>query len=54
MQLMIQASSILVCTKPVDFRKAIDGLLDIVLSVLNSARRGPFQPQHKGPTWSAA
>ena len=32
MQLTIQAPSILVCTKPVDFRKAIDGLLDIVLS----------------------
>ena len=35
MQLTIQAPSILVCTKPVDFRKAIDGLLDIVLSDLN-------------------
>jgi transposase len=32
MQLMIQAPSILVCTKTVDFRKSIDGLLDIVLS----------------------
>lgn len=35
MQLTIQAPSILVCTKPVDFRKAIDGLLDLVLSDLN-------------------
>ena len=35
MQLTIQAPSILLCTKPVDFRKAIDGLLDIVLSDLN-------------------
>lgn len=34
MQLSLQAPSILVCTKPVDFRKAIDGLLDIVLSDL--------------------
>jgi transposase len=32
---MIQAPSILICTKPVDFRRAIDGLLDIVLSDLN-------------------
>lgn len=35
MQLTIQAPSILLCTKPVDFRKAIDGLVDIVLSDLN-------------------
>jgi transposase len=34
MQLTIQAPSILVCANPVDFRKAIDGLLDIVLSDL--------------------
>jgi len=34
MQLKINAPSILVCVKPVDFRKAIDGLLDIVLSDL--------------------
>jgi len=34
MQLSLEAPSILVCTKPVDFRKAIDGLLDIVLSDL--------------------
>jgi transposase len=35
MQLTIQAPSILLCTRPVDFRRAIDGLLDIVLSDLN-------------------
>jgi transposase len=35
MQLTIHAPSILLCTKPVDFRKAINGLLDIVLSDLN-------------------
>ena len=35
MQLSIQAPSILLCTQAVDFRKAIEGLLDIVLSNLN-------------------
>jgi transposase len=35
MQLTIQAPSILLCTRAVDFRKAIDGLLDVVLSDLN-------------------
>jgi len=35
MQLSLQAPSILVCTKPVNFCKGIDGLLDIVLSDLN-------------------
>ena len=35
MQLMIQSPSILLCTKPVDFRKAIDGLVGIVLTDLN-------------------
>lgn len=35
MQLSIQAPSILLCTKPVDFRRSIDGLLDVVLSELN-------------------
>ncbi len=39
MQLTIQAPSILICIKPVDFRKAIDGLLDIVLSDLNADPR---------------
>jgi transposase len=34
MQLMINAPSILVCTRAVDFRRAIDGLIDIVLSEL--------------------
>jgi len=34
MQLTIQAPSILVCREPVDFRKSINGLLDIVLSDL--------------------
>ena len=35
MQLTIEAPSILICTKPVDFRKSINGLLDIVQSDLN-------------------
>ena len=35
MQLSIQAPSILLCTQSVDFRKSIDGLLDVVLSNLN-------------------
>jgi len=35
MQLTIQAPSILLCANSVDFRKAIDGLLDIVLSNLD-------------------
>ena len=34
MQLVINAPSIVVCTRAVDFRKAIDGLIDIVLSEL--------------------
>jgi transposase len=34
MQLSLKAPSILICTKPVDFRKSIEGLLDIVLSDL--------------------
>jgi transposase len=34
MQLTIESSSILICTKPVDFRKAIDGLIDVILSEL--------------------
>lgn len=34
MQLTIDAPSILVCTVSVDFRKSIDGLLDIVVSNL--------------------
>ena len=34
MQLTLDSSSILVCTKPVDFRKAIDGLTDVILSEL--------------------
>lgn len=35
MQLLIDAPSILLCTKSVDFRKSIDGLLDIIVSNLN-------------------
>lgn len=35
MQLMINASSILVCAKAVDFRKGIDGLIGLVLSELH-------------------
>lgn len=35
MQLSIQAPSILVCTQPVDFRRAVNGLLDVVLSDLS-------------------
>ncbi len=34
MQLRIQSPSIIICTRFVDFRKAINGLLDIVLSDL--------------------
>jgi len=34
MQLSIDAPSILICTKRVDFRKSIDGLLDIIVSNL--------------------
>lgn len=32
MQLTINAPSILICTQAVDFRKSIDGLIDVVLS----------------------
>lgn len=35
MQLTIDAPTILVCTKPVDFRRAIDGLVSVVLSEFN-------------------
>lgn len=35
MQLLINAPSILVCTESVDFRKSIDGLLDVIVSSLN-------------------
>lgn len=35
MQLSIHAPSILIYTRPVDFRKSIDGLVDIVLSSLS-------------------
>ena len=35
MQLTINASLIYICTQPVDFRKAIDGLVDIVVSRFN-------------------
>ncbi len=34
MQLTIEGPSILVCSYPVDFRRAINGLIDIVLSEL--------------------
>ena len=34
MQLSINAPSILICTQSVDFRKSIDGLLDIIVSNL--------------------
>lgn len=34
MQLTIQAASIWVCTHPVDFRKSIDGLMEVVMSGL--------------------
>jgi transposase len=36
---MIQAPSIMICTKPVDFRKSIDGLLDVILSELETDPR---------------
>lgn len=35
MQLAITAPSILVSTQAVDFRKSIDGLVDVVMSVFN-------------------
>ena len=35
MQLKIQAPSILVCVNPVDFRRSIDGLVDVILGTLN-------------------
>lgn len=35
MQLTIESPSILICTKPVDFRKSIDGLLNVVVSELS-------------------
>lgn len=35
MQLTIHSPSILICTKPIDFRKSINGLLDVVLTELN-------------------
>lgn len=35
MQLIINAPSILVCTESVDFRKSINGLLDIIVSNLS-------------------
>jgi len=35
MQLMMKSPSIMICTEPVDFRKAIDGLTDVVLSQYN-------------------
>ena len=34
MQLLINAPSILVCTESVDFRKSINGLLDVIVSSL--------------------
>ena len=36
MQIQIKTPSILVCNKPVDFRKSIDGLVDIVLGELDN------------------
>ena len=39
MHLTIDSPSILVCTQPVDFRKSIDGLLDVILSSLDTNPR---------------
>jgi transposase len=36
MQLTIQAPSILLYTKPIDFRKAIDGLVQVVVTELSA------------------
>ncbi len=36
MQLTINAPSILICTKPIDFRRQINGLLEIILSDLQA------------------
>jgi transposase len=43
MNLTLNASSILLCTQPVDFRRSIDGLVDIVLSVIDcDPKKGIF------------
>jgi len=34
MNLTLNASSILLCSQPVDFRKSIDGLIDVIISAL--------------------
>lgn len=39
MQLTISAPLIMLCTQPVDFRKSIDGLVNVVLSDLDSDPR---------------
>lgn len=39
MQLTISAPSIMVCTQPVDFRKSIDGLVNVVLADYHSDPR---------------
>lgn len=36
MQLTIDAPSILFCSRPVDFRKAVNGLVDVVLTELKT------------------
>lgn len=53
MQLTLEAPSIVICTKPVDFRKAIDGLIDIVLSEFNADPRTTifiFYNRHRNKT----
>ncbi len=35
MNLTLDAASILLCTQPVDFRRSIDGLIDIVIGALD-------------------
>jgi transposase len=35
MNLTLNASSILLCSQPVDFRKSIDGLIDVIISSLD-------------------
>jgi transposase len=41
--LTLEASSILLCTQPVDFRKSIDGLIDVIVAALDrDPKKGIF------------
>jgi transposase len=43
MQLTLNSSAILLCTQPVDFRKSINGLIDVIIASLNhDPRKGIF------------